>query len=90
VPTVREYFRFLQTGLSNWIKEWNELSTEAHESFDRLPEPDQDRLMEQSLAVFKEETPIRVLRDKLTADEYDRLLRLLIKPPSDRREERPS
>jgi hypothetical protein len=77
VPTVREYFRGLLSGLSAWEQEWKALQKEAHESFEKLPEEEQDKSFDAARPEMLEETPVRVLRSKIPPEEYRRLLKLL-------------
>ncbi|MGO8675320.1 MAG: restriction endonuclease [Limisphaerales bacterium] len=76
-PTVREYFRRLIAGLKAWNTAYQNSVTLAHRTFDRLPADRRGELMDRSLLELKEESPIRVLKDRLPREEYDSILHLL-------------
>jgi hypothetical protein len=76
-PTVREYFRRLITALKGWGKAFEHSCTFAHASFEALPEELQGDLMNQSLTKIREESPLRVLKQKIPDNEYQRLLQLI-------------
>jgi hypothetical protein len=77
-PTVRDYFRRLRQGLTNWITAWNALEQEAQASFNALSEETQFVYFDRAFSEQIEETPLRVLKSKLPADEYKKLKTLLI------------
>lgn len=75
--TVREFFCLLTAGLKAWDIAFQRLRTKAKASFEALSSEDQDRLMNESLQQIREETPIRVLRSKVSNLEFERLLSLI-------------
>lgn len=83
-PTVREYFRRLLLGLKTWAAEWNELENEANASFEKLSEEDQFKSFDQAMGEMLEETPLRVLKNKIPPEEYRRLVQTLATGLTDR------
>jgi len=77
VPTVRQYFKEMIAALHSWTTQFTELRNEAKSSFDHLDATEQERLMSQSLSGVVEETPVRVLKDRLPPEEYQRILKIL-------------
>jgi hypothetical protein len=76
VRTVREFFHLLTAGLKAWDIAFHRLRSKAKASFDALPPEEQERLMNQSVQQVREETPIRVLKSKMSGEEFQRLLNL--------------
>lgn len=75
--TVRSYFHLFKKALRSWNIAFQHLSASARKSFDALAPDEQSRLMGRSLAQMHEELPLRVLKGKITDDEYQRLLGLI-------------
>ncbi|TYC60928.1 restriction endonuclease [Zoogloea oleivorans] len=77
IATVRDYFSTVFAAARRCINEFEELAARADEHFESLPDQEQDEWFSRSLKRMKEESPIRVLESKLSAEEYQRLLALL-------------
>lgn len=77
IATVRDYFSTVFSAAQRCINEFEELAASADEHFESLPDQEQDEWFSRSLKRMKEESPIRVLESKLSAEEYQRLLALL-------------
>lgn len=77
IATVRDYFSTVFAAAQRCINEFEELAASADEHFESLPDQEQDEWFSRSLKRMKEESPIRVLESKLSAEEYQRLLALL-------------
>jgi Restriction endonuclease len=78
IATVRDYFSTMLAAVQRCVGEFEELFTSANERFESLPEQEQDEWFSRTLQRMNEETPIRVLKSKLSPDEYRRLLDLLL------------
>jgi hypothetical protein len=76
-PTVREFYRRLIKGLDLWNKAFERTLSAAHRSFDNLLPEQQGELMNHSLLKMWEDLPLRVLKEKVSAEEYTRLLNLV-------------
>lgn len=76
-PSVREYYRILICALDQWIDKWQALHDKARGSFDQLPGDQQGELMSRALFRSVEELPVRVLRQHVGDEEYERLVGLL-------------
>lgn len=74
--SVREFYQRLSKGLQLWNKAFERTRAAAHKSFDRLSPDQQGELMMKSLTKTHEELPLRVLKGKVSDQEYVRLLKL--------------
>ena len=72
--TVRQFFQDMTKAMESWINGFEALRREAHESFDALSEDEQSDIMLRSMKASVEEAPVRVLKRKLTAEEYQSVL----------------
>lgn len=77
IPTVREYFEVVESSASKCLAEFRSLSDEANKLVDELDDGAFNEQTNKTLKQLKEETPIRVLKGKVTDEEYQRLLKLL-------------
>ena len=77
IATVRDYFSTVFAAAQRCINEFEELEASAYEHFESLSDQEQDERFSRSLKRMKEESPIRVLENRLSAEEYQRLLALL-------------
>ena len=77
IATVRDYFSTVFAAAQRCINEFEELEASAYEHFKSLSDQEQDERFSRSLKRMKEESPIRVLENRLSAEEYQRLLALL-------------
>ncbi|WGI27302.1 restriction endonuclease [Halomonas alkaliantarctica] len=76
IPTVREYFELVESSASKCIEEFKALSAEANKRVDALDDRQFNEQTNKILKQLKEEMPIRVLKGKVTDEEYQRLLEL--------------
>lgn len=77
IPSVREYFSLVHSVAQKCIAEFDEFSTDANKRFELLTDHEQEEWFSRSLMLFKEELPVRVLKEKMTPDKYQQLLDLL-------------
>lgn len=77
IPTVREYFEVVEFSASKCLAEFRSLSDKANKLVDELDDGAFNEQTNKTLKQLKEETPIRVLKGKVTDEEYQRLLKLL-------------
>ncbi|MFM5508198.1 restriction endonuclease [Aeromonas rivipollensis] len=77
IHTVREYFEIVESSASKCLAEFQALYNEASERFDELNDEEYDEQADIMLKQFKEEMPVRVLKNKISDAEYQRLLKLL-------------
>lgn len=77
VPTVREYFELVEASATKCLAEFRALSDEANKRVDALGDEKFNEQTNKTLRQLMEETPIRVLKNKVSDEEYRRLLKLL-------------
>jgi len=77
IASVREYFSIVQATAQRCTDELEGLAASASKRFELLSEQEQDEWCSRSLMRLREESPIRVLKSKVSSDEYQRLLKLL-------------
>lgn len=77
IATVRDYFSTVFLAAQRCVNEFEEISTSVNEHFESLSDQEQVKWLSRSLKQTKEELPIRVLKRKLSPEEYRRLLDLL-------------
>lgn len=70
IGMVWEYFKVVQATATRCVHEFEELEGIAKRRFNALSEKAQDVLFGNSLRALKEETPIKVLREMVTDEEY--------------------
>jgi hypothetical protein len=78
VPTVREYFELVETSATKCLAEFRSLSDEANKRVDALGDEKFNEQTNKTLRQLMDETPIRVLKNKVSDEEYRRLLKLLV------------
>lgn len=77
IATVREYFRVVLQACKTCIEDFSELQSKAESIADSLPSDQFVIQTNNMLNLVREETPLRALKGKLSATEYQRLLELL-------------
>lgn len=76
VPTVKEFYDVVYTSALNCIRQFEEVRASAIALFNSLPDPEQDEILSRTLKSFREEMPIRILKNKLESEEYERIFKL--------------
>lgn len=79
VATVREYFARLCQGIVAWTEKFDALVGEAQARADADPVLEEEQF-NRSLVAFREEMPIRVLSQHMSAEDYRRILDLVSRP----------
>jgi hypothetical protein len=80
-PTVRDFFDVMIKATTEWNQGFEAIRQNAHESFDALPDEEQDAIMNSAGRGQIQDLPIRVLRERVTVEEYERLLQLAMRIP---------
>lgn len=75
-PTVREYFAAIIAAAKRCADEFDAFVREAHDAFNLLPDDDQTTRQLRMLSSLQEELPLRVLKARVTADEFTRIVAL--------------
>ncbi|MFM5527711.1 restriction endonuclease [Aeromonas veronii] len=77
IPTVREYFNLIESCASKCLTAFQELCNEANKRFDMLDDEEYDKQTNAMLTKIKEDMPISVLKNKISDEEYQRLIKLI-------------
>jgi len=75
--TLREYFEVTERAALRCIKEFETLLKNAKSKYGTLSESDQLKLMDQSISEIKKEAPIRTLENKLSIEDYKKIIDIL-------------
>ncbi len=77
ISTVSEYFKIVEETAKKCIAEFKELEIEAGMRVELLTDEQSDEQNDKTFKQLREEMPLRVLKGKVSDNEYERLLKLL-------------
>lgn len=77
IPTVREYFTLVESSASNCIEGFRALNKEANQKVNALDDKQFKDQSNRTTHLLIEEMPIRILKGKVTNEEYNRLLKAI-------------